>query len=802
MGHEGLHEKLSTLGKVLALERRLGFRDEAVLGGLEGFIDRLTRELPEPWAGTLRALASAYAQKTPEERRHVVERLEALLSKGQGRGESESESEGEDGREQGRSAPTASTAVKIPEEDPLERPVRFAKGVGAGRARLLRKLGIETVGDLLFYLPRRLEDRRLTKKIGQLRPGERATVIGRVRAVDVIRPRKNLEIVKAAVQDNTGVLFASWFNQPWLLRQLRVGQRIALWGQAERAYGTVQMTNPVWEPLDAEADNGGRWLTGRVVPVYPATQGLTPAQLWRLIRENLALYGPQIPELLPEAVRRRRGLLPRREALKRIHVPASPEDFERARRTLAFEELFLFQIGVALERRHAQKRKAPVLAVPDDELERFFEALPFTLTGAQRRALDEIRRDLASGHPMNRLLQGDVGSGKTVVAAGAAFIAIKAGHQAALMAPTEILARQHFERLRALFEPLGVRVLLLVGGLTPAQRAEAKRAIESGLAQLVVGTHALITEDVSFRRLGLAIIDEQHRFGVIQRAKLEEKGGRAPVHVLVMSATPIPRTVTLTLYGQFDVSILDELPFKKDIRTYWVSEDRRDEVYRLVADEIKQRGVQAYVVLPLIEESEELDLKAAVQVKEELEATAFRGLRVGLLHGRMRDEEKRRVMAQIQNKELDVLVSTSIIEVGIDVPDASIMVIEHADRFGLSQLHQLRGRIGRQGQRALCFALASPKTEDGRRRLEAFRDLSDGFAIAEEDLKIRGPGELLGTAQHGLDTTFKVADLIRDLALMKAAREEAFRLLEEDPDTPLIEEFQRRFGDKFELARV
>ena len=773
---------LDKLSKVLALERRLGFRDEAVLGGLENFVARLADELPEPWAGKLQVIVKAYGEKSPKERQRAVEMLETFLQSGQDASPAQQEPK------------TVATAPLPPEEDPLERPVRFAKGVGAQRARLLRKLGIETIGDLLFYLPRRLEDRRAIKKIGRLRHGEKATVIGRVRAVDVIRPRKNLEIIKAAVQDNTGVLFASWFNQPWLAGQLKVGQRIALWGQAERLYGTVQMNNPVWEPAEE------RVLTGRVVPIYPATQGITPAQLWRLIRDNLELYRAQIPELLPERVRQRQRLLPRREALQNIHFPTSPEDFERARTTLAFEELFLFQIGVALERKHTQRQQAPVLAISDETMEEFFAALPFRLTGAQQRALGEIRHDLASGHPMNRLLQGDVGSGKTAVAAGAAFIAIKAGYQVALMAPTEILARQHFERLRELFEPLGIQLLLLVGSLTPAQKEEARRAVETGWAQLVVGTHALITEDVEFQRLGLAIIDEQHRFGVIQRAKLEEKGEH--VHVLVMSATPIPRTITLTLYGQFDVSILDELPFEKNIRTYWVSEDRREEVYRLVADEVRTKGVQAYVVFPLIEESEELDLKAAVQMKEELERTIFADLRVGLLHGRMRDDEKRRVMEQIQQGELDVLVSTSIIEVGIDVPDASIMVIEHADRFGLSQLHQLRGRIGRKGQRALCFALASPKTEDGRRRLEAFRDLSDGFAIAEEDLKIRGPGELLGVAQHGLDTTFKVADLIRDLPLMKAAREEAFRLIEEDPHTPLIEEFQKRFGDKFELARV
>jgi ATP-dependent DNA helicase RecG len=766
--------------KVLELERRLGYRDTAVFGGLEGFIARFAEPLHEQIQG--------YGGQSPEQRQATLQALEEALERWETEADAGRSSEG------ARATPSQGEGSE-PDEDVLEQPVRFAKGVGAQRARLLKKLGIETIGDLLLYLPRRLEDRSVIKKIGELRHGDRATVQGRVRAVDVIKPRPNLEIVKAAVQDNTGVLFATWFNQSWLKAQLGKlqGERIALYGQTERLYGGTQMANPVWEPA------GERFLTGRLVPIYPVTQGLTPATLSRLIRENLSIYGNQIPEVLPEEVRERRGLLSKSRALEKIHFPETLEDFERARKTLAFEELFLFQIGVALERRSIHRQRAPILTLPDEALEEFLEALPFKLTNAQRRALDEIRRDLASGHPMNRLLQGDVGSGKTAVAAGAAFIAIRAGTQAALMAPTEILAQQHYTRLRELLEPLGVRVTLLVGSLSSAEKEEARRAIEAGLSDLVVGTHALITEDVEFQRLGLAVIDEQHRFGVIQRAALEEKGEH--VHVLVMSATPIPRTITLTLYGQFEISIIDELPFPKDVRTYWVSEEVREEVYKLVAQEAA-KGAQVYVVYPLIEESEELELRAAAQMKEELERTFFRDLRVGLLHGRMGDEEKQRVMEKLQQKALDVLVSTSIIEVGIDVPDASLMIIEHAERFGLSQLHQLRGRIGRQGQRAWCFAVATAKTEEARRRLEAFRDLADGFEIAEVDLLIRGPGELLGLAQHGLDTTFKVADLIRDLPLMKAAREEAFRLVEGDPSTPLIEEFHRRFGGEFELARV
>lgn len=771
------NEILERLRKILQLEKQTGYQDTAVLGGLEGCITRMVEQMAAPSVASLLQRVKSYGAKNLIERREVIRELEDLIP-----------------TLEFSDLPKEIAHPSVPpSKDSLRKPIRYAKGVGEQRAKLLKKLGIETMEDLLLYLPRRIEDRSVIKKIAQLEHGERATVQGRVRALDVIKPRSNLEITKVAIQDNTGILYAVWFNQPWLKTQFAQGERVSLYGPVERLYGGLQMSNPIWEPADA------RFLTGKLVPIYPATQGLTPAVLYRLIRENLQLHRDQISEILPENIRARQGLLPRTEALKSIHFPATIEEFEQARKTLAFEELFIFQIGVALERQVMVQQPAQKLAISDEELEEFSAALPFQLTNAQVRALSEIRLDLASGHSMNRLLQGDVGSGKTVVAAGAAYIAIRAKTQAALMAPTEILAQQHFERLVPLLEPLGVRVVLLIGSLPSAAKEGIQQAVASGDVDLVVGTHALISEGVSFAALGLAIIDEQHRFGVIQRAQLEEKGDH--VHVLIMSATPIPRTITLTLYGQFEISLIDEMPHAKDIRTYWISEDKREEVYRLAAQELAS-GAQAYVVYPLIEESEELDLRAAAQMKEELEQTFFKEFRVGLLHGRMSEEEKRTVMEQVRRRELNVLVSTTIIEVGIDVPDASLMIIEHAERFGLSQLHQLRGRIGRMGQRSLCFAIATAKTEEARQRLEAFRDLSDGFDIAEEDLKIRGPGELLGLSQHGLDTTFKVADLIRDLALMKAAREEAFQLIQREPSTPLLEEFRRRFGDRFELARV
>jgi ATP-dependent DNA helicase RecG len=769
---DGLIERLQ---RVLQLEKREGYRDRAVLGGLEGFIDHAVAELAsKEFAAALLSKARGYAEMSLSERRAAIRELEDLLR----------------AHELEEPQPKA----KARTTKGLDIPVRYAKGVGERREKLLNKLGIETIEDLLLYFPRRIEDRSQIKRIAALRHGERATIHGRVRAIDIVRPRRDLEILKVAIQDVSGIAYAVWFNQPWLKNQFSQGEKIALYGEVERGYGAVQLTNPIWEPA------GENFLTGRLVPIYPSTEGLPQGALLRIICENLALYQEEIGELIPEEVRERYGLLPRSEAFWKIHFPESLEEFELARETLAFEELFLFQIGVALERRQMGERPGRSLKIEDEQLEDFIASLPFKLTAAQRRAIAEIREDLAAPRPMNRLLQGDVGSGKTIVALLACLIAHASGFQAALMAPTEILAEQHYSVITDLIARAGLplRVGLLIGSLPEREKAALRERIEQGKLDLVIGTHALIQDEVRFRQLGLAVIDEQHRFGVIQRAELESKGEN--LDILVMSATPIPRTITLTLYGQFEISILDELPQPRQIRTYWVAEERREEVYHLVRERLRE-GQQAYVVYPLVEESEELELRAATEMWEELAKGPFKDFKVGLLHGRMGDTEKREVMEQLRRKEIDVLVATTIIEVGIDVPDASVMLIEHADRFGLSQLHQLRGRIGRAGQEALCFAIANPKTEEARRRLAAFRDIDDGFKIAEEDLKIRGPGELLGLAQHGLDTTFRAADLLRDLELMKRAREEAFRLIEEQPDHPLVAEFKRRFGERFAWAR-
>ena len=742
--------------KVISLERAKGFRDEAVIGGLEGFLELHWPEGAE--------LVRGYGSMSPEERREALSKLEAALDKRRR---------------------TALGSLKIPIEE--------AAGVGPQVAKLLRKLGIETVEDLLTTFPRRLEDRSRKKPIGQVQDGEAVTVQGVVRAKSRIKVRPKLELIKVAVDDGTGVLFAIWFNQPWIWDEIEQGKEYSFFGKVQIRFGERQMENPVWEPAGREF-NTGRW-----VPIYPSTEGLSQGMLRAIIKRNLARFGPLIEDLLPEEVRKRRKLLPRRKAIHGIHFPESPASFEAARRTLAFEELFLLQLGLALKKREWQRGEGRALEPDPGMVRRFLEGLPFELTPSQRRALREIERDLRAPYPMMRLLQGDVGSGKTVVAAGACVMAISAGAQAAVMAPTEILAEQHFLVFRDLLKDLPIQVELLLGSVWGRDRERVLAGLSRGEVDLLIGTHALFQEGVEFKDLGLAVIDEQHRFGVIQREALKKKG--KGTNILVMSATPIPRTVALTIYGEFSVSVLSEMPVSRgNVRTVWVSEARRHEVY----DEVEillREGQKGYVIFPLVEESEEMDLRAATEAYRELSGR-FGWAGVGLMHGRLPAEEKRRVMDAFRRGEIRLLVSTTVVEVGLDVPDASFLVIEHADRFGLSQLHQLRGRIGRQGQPAVCYAIADPTTEEARRRLSAFRDIDDGFRIAEEDLRIRGPGDLLGTAQHGFVSRLKVADLIRDLGLLEAAREEAFRLARDGVPGYLVEEVERRFGEALERLGV
>ncbi|MFN3346367.1 MAG: ATP-dependent DNA helicase RecG [Candidatus Bipolaricaulaceae bacterium] len=748
-----LAERVALVRKVIALEREKGYADQAVVGGLEALV---RRHLPE----AVKAV-QGYARLSPKEREEALKRLEARLER-----------------------LLSSSFLR------LDSPVRLAPGVGEKREALFHKLGIRTVEDLLTFFPRRLEDRTQLRPIKDLRDGESALVEGILRAKSKVKVRPKLELIKAALDDGTGLLFGVWFNQPWIWDSLEQGERYAFFGKVEIRFGEIQMENPVWERA------GRRGQTGRFVPIYPSTEGLSQTVLQNVIRWTLRRVETFVPEVVPSEIRERLGLLSRAQALKKIHFPESLAEFEKARETLAFEELFLLQVGLALRKKKgALGRKVD----PDPTwLTRFLENLPFTLTPSQKRAIASIEADLRAPYPMLRLLQGDVGSGKTVVAAAACAMVASAGAQAAVMAPTEILAEQHFFVFQELLRPLPIRVALLSGGLAKREREKLRAEIAAGEIQVVVGTHALIEEDVEFKDLALAVIDEQHRFGVVQRAALEKKG--KGTNVLVMSATPIPRTVVLTVYGEFELSVLEELPIpRRNVRTVWLSQSKRDEVYAEVAKLLAQ-GERGYVVFPLVEESEELDLRAATVAYEELRARF--GEVVGLLHGRMNAEEKREAMAAFREGRTQLLVATVVVELGLDVPDASFLVIEHGERFGLAQLHQLRGRIGRRGQDAICWVLADPTTEEARERLSAFRDLTDGFKIAEADLRIRGPGDLLGTAQHGFISKFKAADLVRDLPLLERARAEARKLLERGIPAALVAAVERRFGADLELLGV
>jgi ATP-dependent DNA helicase RecG len=687
----------------------------------------------------------------------------------------------------------------------LETEVQYVKGVGTKLAQVLSKLNIYTLGDLLFHLPRRYEDRRQFRKIAHARAGDAVTVSGKLVTVDNVKVR-NLTLTKAYLDDGSGVLELVWYNQPYMkdtLNKLRNSQIVAYGIIKESPYG-LQMETPEWEDLPDGADPDSLLSVNRIVPIYPLTEGIRQKRMRQIIW-NAVQYAHLAPEILPRSVRERLGLMPIQQAIAQIHFPDSEQAIDPARQRLVFEEFFLMQLGVGMQRQRTRQERGIAMRIDADRLnEMLHRIVPFELTNAQKRVISEIWSDMAQPHPMNRLLQGDVGSGKTIVAAAAILAAVDNQYQAAMMAPTEILAEQHYINLHRLFQPLGISVELLVGRLSNKQRQQARERIATGRGMVAVGTHALIQEGVEFARLGLAIIDEQHRFGVLQRAALRDKG--VMPHVLVMTATPIPRTLTLTLYGELDVSIIDELPpGRKPVRTHWKTPEERLKVYAGVRKLVEQ-GRQAYVICPLIDESDKLQVRAAEQMAEHLQKDVFPDLRVGLLHGRMKPAEKEAVMDAFRAGELDILVSTTVIEVGVDVPNAAAIVIEDADRFGLAQLHQLRGRVGRSEHQSYCVLIANPKSDDGQRRMDIMTRTNNGFLIAEEDLRIRGPGEIYGTRQSGMPS-FRMADLVKDMRLLEVARQEAFHLLEHDPDLSrpehaALREAVERFRHRFAIATV
>ncbi len=677
-----------------------------------------------------------------------------------------------------RAAPLDPPAATGPGRRPIaDAPVQYLRGVGPARAALLARLGIDTIRDLLLHLPRRHEDRRHPAPLAHLREGVEQASIVRVERVQLVRTRRGAPLVRAGVADATGVAHALWFNQPYLAQTLARGQQISLYGKVRRVGRGLQFLSPEVEVLDADEEP---WLIGRLVPIYPTTEGLPQRTLRGIIRDALEAHAAAMPDVLPEAVRNRFRLPPIREALWAAHFPDEERDQIVGRRRLAFEELLVLQIGILQQRAALEATpRGASYGPPGGLVSRFLASLPFPLTGAQRRVIAEITADLHRSVPMNRLLHGDVGSGKTVVAAAALVTCVDGGYQGALMAPTEILAGQHHLTLQHVLAPLGIDVHLLTGSMETAAREAALHALRCGGAAVVIGTHALLEERVVFDRLGLLVVDEQHRFGVMQRARLRRKG-RAP-DVLVMTATPIPRTLALTVYGDLDVSVVDEMPpGRRPSATYVRSAAARTKVYTYVRDQVKS-GAQAYVVCPLIEESETLQARSAVDLATELSAGPLEGLRVMVMHGRLSGPEKAARMEAFRAGQVDVLVATTVIEVGIDVSNATIMVVEDADRYGLAQLHQLRGRIGRGQARSQCILIADPTTPDGRRRLEVMAATHDGFRIAQEDLALRGPGEILGVRQHGI-AGLRIADLVTDLPVLEETREAARTLLAGDPE--------------------
>lgn len=813
---------LQKLQKFLKLEAERNYDNRAVLGGLERILETWQAEanaeaLPNELIQAVVSRLRDYDSLSPQARAEVLQGLWKRLQHELGktlsplqpfremgdakyvaapkprRRSAESKIPASETRSPQTQSGTLSvlSAIRLPAA--LNAPVTVLNGVGPRHGATLARLGLHTLGDMLYYLPRRYDDYTKLKPIYRLRYGEEVTVIGKVETVlkRSIRSGK-MQVTEAVISDGSAAIRVTWFNQPWIAKRLHAGMLVVLSGKVDQHLGRLTMNNPELEPLDQQNLH-----TNRIVPVYPLTANITQRWLRRLMYEVVTYWAPQVPDPLPESIRSQSGLMDLPYALLQIHFPDSEDALQAARHRLAFDEIFLLQLGVLRQKRHWQERPARSFETPDDWLESQLAQLPYTLTGAQQRALADLRADLASGRPMNRLLQGDVGSGKTVIAALGIAMVTRQGTQAALMAPTGILAEQHYRtmlkllsrpqgeeeanKFRAVLHPEQIRLLL--GTTSEAEKEEIRSGLAEGRILLVIGTHALIEDPVTFADLQLIIVDEQHRFGVEQRALLRAKGTNP--HLLVMTATPIPRSLALTVYGDLDLSVLDEIPPGRqpiETRIYYPRE--RERAYTFIRNQLEQ-GFQAFIIYPLIEESENNEALAAVEEHARLQRDVFPKHRLGLLHGRMKPDEKDAVMAQFRDGQLDILVSTAVVEVGIDVPNATVMLIEGANRFGLAQLHQFRGRVGRGKEPSFCILIPEKPDAAENERLMAMVETNNGFVLAERDLAQRGPGDFLGTRQAGY-AGLRLANLF-DVRLIEKARHHAQELFNLDPDLTLPE---------------
>jgi len=810
---------IGPLQKILQLEGEKGYLDSAVIGGLDKFLRRWSAQVMPSITSPqllrqfhqLHLLDPKYASLTREQRKEWVAKVFAFLPELEQVGAGKAEAVPEKGAVPSPPAVGKQSVVKGRRVagGSIDLSITALKGVSTALAAKFKRLGVETIRDLLYFFPHRHLDYSQRKYISQLSEGEEQTVIANVwqAQVTMLGGRRGTE---AIVGDETGNVRVVWFNNPYIAKKLSTNARVVLSGRVGLFGGRYVFESPEWELLeDKELVH-----TGRLVPLYPLTQGLHPRQVRKLMKQVVDQWAWQVEDFLPAELRQRCNLLELPQAIAQAHYPESEAAKDRARVGLAFDELFLLQLGVLARKRDWQESQpGNSFNIRTGVLDTFSSSLPFKLTAAQHRVLAEILADLEKPRPMSRLLQGEVGSGKTVVATAALLVGAASGYQGAFMAPTEILAEQHFANVGQLLSGAGrqvseednlrsysgllsspLTVALLIGGISQARKQEIQRLITGGGIDIVIGTHALIQKEVEFQRLGLAVVDEQHRFGVTQRSVLRQKGFNP--HVLVMTATPIPRTLALTLYGDLDLSVIDQLPpGRQAVKTKWLKPSQRDSAYDFIRRQASS-GRQAFIICPLIEESEAIEAKAAVVEYERLSGEVFPDLRLGLIHGRMSVAEKDGVMHRFRSGELDILVSTPVVEVGIDVPNATVMLVESADRFGLSQLHQFRGRVGRGQEQSYCMLLAENPSEIGRERLDLIEKIRDGFQLAEEDLRLRGPGEFFGTRQSGLPD-LRMAKL-SDVALLELARDEAIRLFDEDP---ALEKPEHRLLAK-ELARV